>query len=572
MPADEGITVEEAGRRSSLKLLFIFVAQLFLLASALAMGFWVKLPWFGLAGIGLCGSAIIATVAPIASKRRTVLKAFSLLALTGELIGLCGLLLPLGHPLTLDSYHAAIAWVVAAIVISPALFNWNSEGAKRWKQLSLLWGLVGSIIWLVASYDENLPVAFYVGLLLNVAFLTVSKSWFRMRFVMVQLVNTIILILVGLPLADLAMRLTHRLDMRPETGRRYYSYEVARKKPAAFATWWKYYNQQWELMAKRNFMRDPTGQLPLRLRPNSRGKFFNSQICINSRGFRGKTISDNKGATYRIVALGESTTFGCTLNADDKPWPEVMEELIRERLKLSRPVEVINAGVPGYTLVNNLQRLESDILPLKPDMIISYHGYNGLDLLSSSDIRKDPPLPPYRSRPLKLLADSEHGLKIMIYKRRMTAGVNEAPSIADPMQSPYAKAYRRLIGIAQTNGIALVIANFSMAATLESEPGVLDFYRAGYPLAASRVRANAVHSVMVSQLVKENPGNYFVDTHPGLDGQHEKFIDLVHLTQEGRRQLAECFFAGITNILEANLGSRAKADVPHPDYNKSSSL
>ena len=44
-----------------------------------------------------------------------------------------------------------------------------------------------------------------------------------------------------------------------------------------------------------------------------------------------------------------------------------------------------------------------------------------------------------------------------------------------------------------------------------------------------------------------------VATRPNLDGAHEKFVDLVHLTQEGRQQLAETFFAGVKTVLDDHL-------------------
>jgi lysophospholipase L1-like esterase len=537
--------------RFALSILPVAVGQTMVLASALTLCIWINSSWLGLAAIATCGLGPIAGA--IASQHNFARKYALFFSVAGSLAALASQLLPFSRPPTADLYLSSICWLLAAVVFAPVLVNPEAKMARPWKQIALIWGLLGSMVWLVSSYSENLPLAFYAGLVLNIALLILTQFWFRTHLAVLLFLNTMILILALLPLADLAMRLTHRLDTRPETGKRYYSYEVARRKPAAFATWWKYYNQQWEFMARSNFMRDPSGKFPFLLRPNSKGHLFLSSVHINHKGFRGKEISDDKGDAYRIVALGESTTFGCTLNAEDKPWPELLEQFIQERLKPERTVEVINAGVPGYTLVHNLQRLQSDILPLKPDIIISYHGYNGFDLLNTATVRKDPPLPPYRHRPLKLLADAEHGLKIMAYKRRMAVANERLPPLPDPMQSPYAAVYRQLIEIAHTNGITLVIGNFSMAANLQSESGVLDFYRAGYPLAAARVRANATHSQMVSELVKENPQIYFVDTHPNLDGDHEKFIDLVHFTQEGRQQLAETFFAGITNILQQRL-------------------
>src|ERR1035438_2587865 len=95
----------------------------------------------------------------------------------------------------------------------------------------------------------------------------------------------------------------------------------------------------------------------------------------------------------------KSTTFGCTLGQEDKPWPEVFEQMIRERLKPLRPVEVINAGVPGYTLEDNLHRLAKDVLPLKPDTLGSARrgawGYCGNSHKQSSLLLV--PEPPWRS-------------------------------------------------------------------------------------------------------------------------------------------------------------------------------
>jgi lysophospholipase L1-like esterase len=130
-------------------------------------------------------------------------------------------------------------------------------------------------------------------------------------------------------------------------------------------------------MARQIYIADPAGVVPFRLGPGRHAPFFQSTISINSSGFRGKEILQPKGNAYRIVALGESTTFGCTLNPEDRPWPEWLEEIIARKLSPTRRVEVINAGVASYTLENNVDRLARDILPLKPDLIISYHGVNG---------------------------------------------------------------------------------------------------------------------------------------------------------------------------------------------------
>src|SRR6185295_14895186 len=128
---------------------------------------------------------------------------------------------------------------------------------------------------------------------------------------------------------------------RPED--KWYSYEVARKNPDGFVRWCIYIDSESARMREIFFTNHPA--LHYHLIPGSEGSSVLSHVSINHLGFRGREISRDKGNAYRIVALGESTTFGATLRAEDKPWPELLEDLIRDRLKPGRPVEVINAGV-----------------------------------------------------------------------------------------------------------------------------------------------------------------------------------------------------------------------------------
>lgn len=320
--------------------------------------------------------------------------------------------------------------------------------------------------------------------------------------------------------------------------------------------WEEYYNDQFNQLGAAVFMPATNSLLPFRLRPGSHGTMVACPVSINRLGFRGPDFSAAKDGAYRIVALGESSTFGMTIRPGDQPWPEMLEELIRQRLKTRRPVQVINAGVPAYTILDNLSRLAADILPLQPDMIISYHGANGFPLIDDSLLPALGPVPPaYQERPLKLAADLEHRCRMMIYLARIEPRADSpAPPSANPMASRYAAAYRALIQCARTNGIRLALANFSMAVNEASDPKVMDFYYAnGMRAPYGFRRANAAHSVIVGQLAAEHPEICFVDTHPHLDGEHEKFIDLIHLTNEGRRQLAENIFAGIRAALQKDL-------------------
>jgi lysophospholipase L1-like esterase len=162
---------------------------------------------------------------------------------------------------------------------------------------------------------------------------------------------------------------------------------------------------------------------------------------------------------------------------------------------------------------------------------------------------KNPPA--YHGRPLKILADCEYRLRMMHYEKQKFAKIKQAPPpIPNPMETEYAREYRQLINTARSNHCRLAIANFSMAANGQSPVELLEFYREPFRAIQWQIKANEVLSGITKRLAEENPEVCWIDTHPGLDGNHDMFIDLVHFTQTGRQQLAENIFAGIKPLLE----------------------
>jgi lysophospholipase L1-like esterase len=529
--------------------------QTLLLACILLLGSWVQLPGVSMAGFGLAAAALLSTLWMPRSARNWKEGAALAVLWTGSLAVWVGL--ALGN-IFWDSYYAALAALTAVAVWLTARRATAGTWQARWNAAVMAWLLGGAVLWLGAGYFQNLRGEFYAGLLATLAGLGLCRRWFRWGAIGAQTLNTLMLLLVGLPVLDISFRPQSRLAVQPETCRLYYSYAAAKGQPEAFSRWQEYYSSQCDQLGHDLYMADPKSVLPFRLRPRSHTVFVGCPISINSLGFRGPEIAAAKDGAYRIVALGESTTFGMTVQPEDKPWPELLEQLIRQRLKLRRRVQVINAGVPSYTICDNLRRLPGEILPLQPDMIISYHGANGFHMLDSSVLPPvGPAAPVYRERPVRLAAEAEHRLRSWLFqyqaRLRYVSGV---PPAAHPLQTLYAAAYRQLIECARTNGIRLALANYAMAVNQASDPRVIDFYQSGGARAAyGFMPANMVHSLIVRKLAAEHPEVCFIDTHPHLDGEHEKFIDLIHLTGEGNRQLAENIFAGIRKTLEQDLAA-----------------
>lgn len=97
----------------------------------------------------------------------------------------------------------------------------------------------------------------------------------------------------------------------------------------------------------------------------------------NSLGYRGEEFSVSKPAgTFRIVTIGASTTYSIDVQDYKNSYPRLLEQYLRE--SGFEHVEVINAGVVAYTSYQNLINVQFRALPLQPDLIIVYQGFNDI--------------------------------------------------------------------------------------------------------------------------------------------------------------------------------------------------
>ena len=93
---------------------------------------------------------------------------------------------------------------------------------------------------------------------------------------------------------------------------------------------------------------------------------------INTLGMRGPEPAPEAAETYRLAVLGDSCTYGVKSGL-----PHTYGARLEERLRELRPsleVEVLNGGVPGYTLYQGLRLFDERIEALRPDLIILYFG------------------------------------------------------------------------------------------------------------------------------------------------------------------------------------------------------
>lgn len=105
-------------------------------------------------------------------------------------------------------------------------------------------------------------------------------------------------------------------------------------------------------------------------------------IRVNTLGYRGAEVSPNRAGVFRVVALGDSTTFG--LAGADCPYPFQLQRLFTDTQPNSA-IEVINAGVEGYSSKYAIRFLDQKVRSLQPDLVTVYIGWNDLYGLSTMD-------------------------------------------------------------------------------------------------------------------------------------------------------------------------------------------
>jgi len=114
----------------------------------------------------------------------------------------------------------------------------------------------------------------------------------------------------------------------------------------------------------------PDPRLFWRFRPDST---FDAEapVTINSAGYRGSLPAGSLPAdSVRIAVLGDSVAFG-----GERAWPEDLARLLTAALP-GRKVEVLNFGVPGYTVIQGQRQYEDDVRSLRPDLVILAYGWN----------------------------------------------------------------------------------------------------------------------------------------------------------------------------------------------------
>ena len=443
--------------------------------------------------------------------------------------------------------------------------------ARRFRPscLSVALGLavIGSGALARNAFMGDAPYAFYSLLFATAVLALALTTRARSTGAVAVAARSLLLFALALPLADALYRQSTGLPLAATVAEPTYSYRAAHANPAAFATWWFYYLREWirddgiraEITAP-----DPEKKLPFILVPGSSGRMFDTTVHINNLGFRGPDMARDKGGAFRIVALGESQTFGPTLRDGEKPWPELLQDRFDRHASCGRTIEVINAGTEAYTLEDNLERMRRDILPLKPDLIVSTHGMNGFFPFGLRRV-PEPVEPGVRPRGSALIARAALTIERAVHDWRARNGAQARAAALPPMsdaelmKTRYADDYRKLIALSREGGADIALATSTMAVDAESPREVKDFYGAVFKPIDDIIAANAAHNRMV-KLIARDEGAPLIDMAKGVDGvwDGDLYLDIVHFTERGNEQVAALMFRALVPIMAERDGVRCE--------------
>ena len=307
---------------------------------------------------------------------------------------------------------------------------------------------------------------------------------------------------------------------------------------------------------------EPVGELGYRQRANSRYQVSNGTVATsNAMGFRGPVVSVPKPpGTFRIVLLGESTTHGWGVN-DDATIDAYMRRLLAERYP-ARRFEVVNLAFDGYDAYEQYERLRSDGLPLKPDLLIVNAGINDVRNARFPDLKdRDPRTILYADLLAIQREVAQHGptawswIKHYSYLARLpgmarsrlvtthTTGTNRRATPNPQAIEFFALNLRRIADLVGSRATPILFS--TPPSSLRTRYAPNDTSARSYWIVDAETTQSYRDSL--AQRMRQVSLQLQQEGRPAAYVQHrlppELFLDDCHLTAEGNRQMATDFVA-----------------------------
>jgi len=262
-----------------------------------------------------------------------------------------------------------------------------------------------------------------------------------------------------------------------------------------------------------------------RLRPNVQI----GSITLNSLGYRDDEL--NRGASVKILCLGDSVAFGWGVHDQRNTYAAQLEKILSEKGAANHlSFEVFNAGIPSYQLYKGFQLYLHYLAPLeKWDYVICSFAWNENtsyeDELEFHDLEYTRRNPPGENAFLRVARKGAEKLRTYNVLESLYTRFFLSEEINDS-QYPF-RRYEKMLGefakVVKNNKSRLILL---AAQVREEDKG----NRHGIPM----LKLNAI-----SQKVAKLENVPFVDTDPDFAKKGSGWYDTVHFDEKGHRITAE---------------------------------
>jgi lysophospholipase L1-like esterase len=253
---------------------------------------------------------------------------------------------------------------------------------------------------------------------------------------------------------------------------------------------------------------------------------------FNPQGFRGLPVQMPKPAgKLRIFALGDSNTFGWDVD-EGVNWPAQLNNMLSAG---GAPIEVINAGVWGYTSYQGLARFK-ELLAFEPDIILVSFGGNDAHQVRVTDadyVRSHDRIDrmAHASRKLRVAQLAIAGWDLLGVAAAHSKGLVARVSLEE-----YRSNLKQMIALGQARGVTVVLLTRPFIGE-SNDPASWKTYAPQYNAATIAV-GNEAHVPVI-------------DVFAAFHTREKLFDDESHWGVEGHREGAQMIASALAPVIES---------------------
>jgi lysophospholipase L1-like esterase len=294
---------------------------------------------------------------------------------------------------------------------------------------------------------------------------------------------------------------------------------------------------------------------------------FGKSAALNHLGYRSPERPRTKPAgMVRVLAAGGSTTFDSLAPDNASAWPSGLEERLRDG---GRPVEVWNAGFPGWTSLESLISLAIRDLDLAPDVAVFYHGINDLQPashepfdpqyegghaeISRRALGLDLPPPSWLERSLvaEKLRDLGSGPADPWQALSARPGAVRRDRIGAESVAAFERNVRSFAALARSRGAMVLLVTQPLRIRQAMKAADLEHLAGWYPELAPEAAPREIERLneILRGLAGEGGVGELADAAREIPWADEDFGDPIHYTETGRRKLVELLAPRVEALL-----------------------